>query len=188
VACRNPLLAQERARKRGELLAATGRARKPLRGKARIALRVGSVPGRYKIRKHFCLSIEDNAFSFTRDQDSIAREAALDGIYVIRTSMPAALLSCDEAVRSYKLLAQVEQSFRSLKSVDLKVRPIHHRLENRVRAHILLCMLGYYVEFHMRLALAPMLFDDDDRAAAQAARVSVVAPAKRSPGARRLPS
>ncbi len=196
VACRNPLLAQERARKRGELLAATERAldrivaatrraSKPLRGKARIALRVGSVLGRYKMRKHFQLSIEDTGFSFTRDQQSIAQEAALDGIYVIRTSVPAALLSSDEAVRSYKLRAQVEQSFRSLKSVDLKVRPIHHRLEDRVRAHILICMLGYYVEFHMRVALAPMLFDDDDPAAAQAARVSVVAPAQRSPSARR---
>jgi hypothetical protein len=196
VACRNPLMAQQRARKRTELLAATEqtlnrivaatqRTAKPLRGKARIALRVGSVLGRYKMRKHFRVSFEETGFSFTRDEDSIAQEAALDGIYVIRTSVPAAALSCDEAVRSYKLLTQVEQAFRSLKSVDLKVRPIHHRLEARVRAHVLLCMLAYYVEFHMRQALAPILFDDDDPAAAEAARGSVVAPAQRSPSARR---
>ena len=196
VACRNPLLAQQRARKRTELLAATEqalnrvvaatqRSAKPLRGKARIALRVGSVLGRYKMRKHFRLNIEETGFSFTSDKDSIAQEAALDGIYIIRTSVPAAELSCDEAVRSYKLLAQVEQAFRSLKSVDLKVRPIHHRLEQRVRAHVFLCTLAYYVEFHMRQALAPMLFDDHDPPAAEAARHSVVAPAQRSPSARR---
>jgi Transposase DDE domain len=196
VACRNPLLAEERARKRTELLAATERAlnqivaatqrlRNPLRGKTRIALRVGGVLGRYKMRKHFKLAIEETAFSFTRDEHSIAREAALDGIYVIRTSVPAATLGAEDAVRTYKRLAQVEQAFRSLKSVDLKVRPIHHRLEERVRAHVLLCMLAYYVEWHMRQALAPLLFDDDDPAAAEAARPSVVAPAQRSPRAQR---
>jgi len=135
------------------------------------------------MRKHFRLSIAETSFSFTRDQQSIALEAALDGIYVIRTILPAAALAADEAVRSYKRLAQVEQAFRSLKSVDLKLRPIHHRLEQRVRAHVLLCMLAYYVEWHMRQALAPILFDDDDPAAADAARSSVVAPAKRSPRA-----
>src|SRR5689334_3990552 len=196
VACRNPLLAEQRARKRSELLAATERAlndiaaatqrpRKPLQGKDRIALRVGGVLDRYKMRKHFQLTIEDTNFSFTRDEESIAREAALDGIYVIRTGVSATALSADEAVRSYKRLAQVERAFRSLKSVDLKVRPIHHRLEQRVRAHILLCMLAYYVEWHMRQTLAPILFDDDDPAAAQAARSSVVAPAQRSPRAQR---
>jgi Transposase DDE domain len=196
VACRNPLMAEQRARKRSELLAATERAlndiaaatqrqRNPLQGQDRIALRVGGVLDRYKMRKHFQLSIEDTGFSFTRDAESIAREAALDGIYVIRTSVSATALSADEAVRSYKRLAQVERAFRSLKSVDLKVRPIHHRLEQRVRAHILLCMLAYYVEWHMRQALASILFDDDDPAAAQAARSSVVAPAQRSPRAQR---
>jgi hypothetical protein len=196
VACRNPLLAEERARKREELLAATEQAlnqiaaatqrpRNPLRGKTRIALRVGGVLGRYKMRKHFNLSIEETSFSFTRDAVSIAREAALDGIYVIRTSVPAAALPADQAVRNYKRLAEVERAFRSLKSVDLKVRPIHHRLEERVRAHVLLCMLAYYVEWHMRQALAPILFDDDDPAAAEAARSSVVAPAQRSPRAQR---
>ena len=194
IACRNPLMAAERARKRHDLLAATERQlqeiaaatqreRNPLRGKARIALRVGSVLGRYKMRKHFRLTIEETSFSFARDDASIAREAALDGIYVIRTSVPDVALAPDEAVQAYKRLAQVERAFRSLKSVDLKVRPIHHRLEERVRAHILLCMLAYYVEWHMRQALAPMLFDDDDPAAAQAARRSPVTPAQRSPRA-----
>ena len=199
LACRNPLLAEERARKRQELLAATERAlseivkatqrlRQPLSGKARIALRVGSVLGRYKMRKHFQLTIQETSFSFTRDEQSIAREAALDGLYVIRTSVPATTLGSAEAVRAYKRLAQVEQAFRSLKSVDLKVRPIHHRLEARVRAHVFLCMLAYYVEWHMRKALASILFDDDDRAAAEAARRSVVAPAQRSPQAQRKAS
>jgi hypothetical protein len=196
IACRNPLMTAERARQRNDLLAATERAlnqivaatqrpRNPLRGKARIALRVGSVLGRYKMRKHFQLTIAETSFSFTRDEPSIAREAALDGIYVVRTSVSATALSAEEAVRSYKRLSQVEQAFRSLKSVDLKVRPIHHRLEERVRAHLLLCMLAYYVEWHMRQALAPLLFDDDDPAAAEAARTSVVAPAQRSPRAQR---
>jgi DDE family transposase len=196
VACRNPLMAEERARKRKQLLdateqalnqvaTATQRPRNPLRGKARIALRVGGVLGRYKMRKHFKLSIEETSFSFTRDEASIAREAALDGFYVIRTSLPAAALPADQAVRNYKRLAVVERAFRSLKSVDLKVRPIHHRLEERVRAHVLLCMLAYYAEWHMRRALAPILFDDDDPAAAEAARPSVVAPAQRSPRAQR---
>ena len=196
IACRNPLMAAQRARKRNELLAATERqlndiatatqrARNPLRGKARIALRVGSVLGRYKMRKHFRLSIEETSFACARDDASIAREAALDGIYVVRTSVAATALASDEAVRAYKRLAQVERAFRSLKSVDLKIRPIHHRLEDRVRAHVFLCMLAYYVEWHMREALAPMLFDDDDPAAAEAARRSVVAPAQRSPRAQR---
>src|ERR1700740_2299127 len=173
IACRNPLMAAERAAKRNDLLAATERQlqeiaaatqreRNPLRGKARIALRVGGVLGRYKMRKHFRLAIEETSFSFARDDTSIAREAALDGIYVIRTSVPDVAVAPDEAVPAYKRLAQVEQAFRSLKSVDLKVRPIHHRLEDRVRAHILLCMLAYYVEWHMRQAPAPLLFDDDD--------------------------
>src|SRR5712691_8202832 len=196
IACRNPLMAAQRARKRNELLtaterqlndiaAATQRARNPLRGKARIALRVGSVLGRYKMRKHFRLTIEETSFACARDDASIAREAALDGIYVVRTSVAATALASDEAVRAYKRLAQVERAFRSLKSVDLKIRPIHHRLEDRVRAHVFLCMLAYYVEWHMREALAPMLFDDDDPAAAEAARRSVVAPAQRSPRAQR---
>jgi hypothetical protein len=196
LACRNPLLAEKRGRKRQELLAATEQAlnqiatatqrpRNPLQGKAHIALRVGAVLGRYKMRKHFNLTIEETGFSFTRDEQSIAREAALDRIYIVRTSLPAAALAAEQAVRTYKRLAAVERAFRSFKSVDLKVRPIHHRLEQRVRAHVLLCMLAYYVEWHMRQALAPILFDDDDPAAAEAARSSVVAPAQRSPRALR---
>ena len=195
IACRNPLLAQERERKRTELLAvterqlqaivtATQRPQKPLRGKDRIALRVGRVLARYHLRKHLQLEITETSFSFKRDEPSITNEAALDGIYVIRTSLSAATLAAEEAVRSYKRLAQVEQAFRSLKSVDLKLRPIHHHLEQRVRAHVFLCMLAYYVEWYMRKALAPLLFDDDDPAAAEAQRASVVAPAQRSPRAR----
>jgi len=195
IVCKNPLLAEERARKRGELLeaterelakiaAATQRAKRPLRGQARIALRVGKVLGRRKVGKHFTLEITDTRFRAARDEAAIAREAALDGIYVLRTSVAADRLPTAEAVRSYKRLAAVERAFRSLKTVDLKVRPIHHRTADRVRAHVFLCMLAYYVEWHMRRALAPMLFDDDDPAAGEAVRRSVVAPAQRSPRAK----
>lgn len=196
IACYNPLLAEERKRKRRELLAATEkkldeivaatqRSKQPLRGEQKIALRVGKLLGRSKVGKHFLLRIEENHFSWKRDQQNIDREAVLDGIYVLRTSLPAADSSNEETVRRYKSLATVERAFRSLKSVDLKVRPIHHRLAGRVRAHVLLCMLAFYVEWHMREALAPLLFDDDDRAAAQAQRDSIVAPASRSPKAQR---
>ena len=191
IACRNPLLADERARKRKELLTATEkelvkiqtatqRPKRPFRGKDRIALRVGKVLGRYKMAKHFHCQFEENQFRFERVQSSIDRESELDGVYVIRTNVPPAQASSEDAVRYYKELSKVERAFRSLKSVDLKVRPIHHRLENRVRAHVLLCMLAYYVEWHMRRALAPMLFDDADPAAGDALRSSMVAPAKRS--------
>ena len=195
IVCKNPLLAEERARKRGELLAATereltriaaatARAKRPLRGQARIALRVGKVLGRRKVGKHFTLEITDTHFRAARDEAAIAQEAALDGIYVLRTSVAADRLPTVEAVRSYKRLAAVERAFRSLKTVDLKVRPIHHRTADRVRAHVFLCMLAYYVEWHMRRAWAPMLFDDDDPAAGEAERRSVVAPAQRSPRAK----
>ena len=195
IVCKNPLLAEERARKRRELLdatardlatitAATQRARRPLRGQARIALRVGKVLGRRKVGKHFTLEITDTGFRAERDEAAIAREAALDGIYVIRTSMAADRLPTAEAVRSYKRLAHIERAFRSLKTVDLAVRPIHHRKADRVRAHVFLCLLAYYVEWHMRRALAPILFDDDDKASGEAVRRSVVAPAQRSPRAK----
>jgi transposase len=188
------LLAADRARKRQELLAstekdlakirsATQRARKPLRGKDAIGVAVGKVLGHYKMAKHFQLVIEDADFRFERKQSQIDAEAALDGIYVIRTSVLSEAASAEQAVRHYKSLSMVERVFRSTKSVDLKIRPIHHHLADRVRAHILLCMLAYYVEWHMRRALAPILFDDDDPAAAQAQRDSIVAPAKRSPKA-----
>ena len=191
IACYNPLLADERKRKRQELLAATEkkldklvaatqRTRQPLRGEKKIALKVGKVLGRSKVGKHFQLHIDEDRFTWERDQANIDREAALDGVYVIRTSLPPETSSSEETVRHYKSLATVERAFRSLKSVDLKVRPIHHRSPERVRAHVFLCMLAYYVEFHMREALAPILFDDDDPQAAQAQRESIVAPAQRS--------
>lgn len=194
IACRNPLLADERARKRKELLTATEkelikiqtatqRPKRPFRGKERIALRVGKVLGRYKMAKHFHCQFEENQFRFERVQSSIDREAELDGVYVIRTNVAAAQASSEDAVRYYKELSKVERAFRSLKSVDLKVRPIHHRLENRVRAQVFLCMLACYVEWHMRRALAPMLFDDADPATGEALRSSVVVPAQRSPQA-----
>jgi hypothetical protein len=194
VVCRNPLLAEERSRKRQDLLeaterelakiaAATTRANRPLRGKAAIALRVGRALGRFKMKKHFRLQITEQSLRYERDQDRIDRERALDGIYVIRTSLSSELLSTEDAVRSYKSLSTVERAFRSLKTVDLKVRPIHHHLADRVRAHVFLCMLAYYVEWHMREKLAPMLFDDDDKPEAERRRASIVSPAQRSPRA-----
>jgi hypothetical protein len=196
IACRNPLLAEERSRKRKELLeatekqlnkivTATQRKKKPLRGRREIGLAVGRVLGRYKMGKHFRLFIEEDGFRCERKQDNIAREAALDGIYVIRTSVPVETLNSEKVVERYKGLSDVERAFRSLKSVDLKVRPIYHYLADRVRAHVFLCMLAYYVEWHMRRALAPMLFDDDNPEAAEAGRKSIVSPAARSPKARR---
>ena len=167
-----------------KIAAAPARAKPPLRGQAHIALRIGKVLGRRKVGKHFTLEITDTSFRFARDEAAIAGEAALDGIYVLRTSIGADRLAPAEAVRSYKRLAAVERAFRSLKTVDLKVRPIHHRTADRVRAHVFLCMLAYYVEWHMRRVLAPLLFDDDDPAAGEAARHSVVAPAQRSPRAK----
>jgi len=195
IVCFNPLLAEERARKRPELLAATEkqlekiaaatkRRKRPLRGKQNIGLRAGRILNRYKMGKHFQLRIEEDSFHYQRKTANIEREENLDGIYVIRTSVKKEVLSSQQVVASYKSLSGVERAFRSLKTVDLQVRPIHHRLPDRVRAHILLCMLAYYVEWHMRQLLAPILFDDDDRAQAQAARASIVAPAQRSASAK----
>mgnify|MGYP001567943945 CR=1 FL=1 len=191
IACFNPLLAEERARKRPELLTATEkelekvagatrRKKRPLRGKQNIGLRVGKVLNRYKMGKHFQIQIQDDSFSYQRKQANIEKEESLDGIYVIRTNVPAEVFSSEQAVRNYKSLSGVERAFRSLKTVDLHVRPIHHRQPDRVRAHIFLCVLAYYVEWHMRQDLAPLLFDDDDKAAAEKLRASVVAPAQRS--------
>jgi transposase len=191
IARRNPLLAEERSRKRNELLEATEkqlkkiveatqRKKRPLRGRKEIGLAVGKILGRYKMGKHFSLFIEEDGVRCERKQANIEREAALDGIYVIRTSVPEETLSSEKVVGCYKRLSDVERAFRSLKSVDLKIRPIYHHLADRVKAHVFLCMLSYYVEWHMRRALAPMLFDDDDPQAAEAARKSVVAPAERS--------
>ena len=196
IVCRNPLLAAERVRKREELLlaterelsaiaAATRRGQRPLRGQDRIGLRVGKVLGRFKVGKHFRLAITDHGFTYQRDEEAIAGEAVLDGIYVIRTNVPADQLDAEGTVEAYKSLSEAECAFRCLKTVDLKVRPIYHRLEGRVRAHVLLCMLAYYVEWHLRRRLAPLLFDDEDPAAGKALRPSVVAPAQRSPAALR---
>ena len=194
IACRNPLLAEERQRKREELLratekqlekirAATQRQRRPLRGKKEIGLAVGKVLGHYKMGKHLQLTIEEDRFDWKRKPASIEREASLDGIYVIRASVTASHLTSQQVVATYKSLSTVERAFRSMKSVDLKVRPIYHHQAERVKAHVFLCMLSYYVEWHMRQALAPLLFDDEDPAAAQAQRTGVVAPAQRSPSA-----
>src|SRR6266536_3536874 len=195
IACFNPLLAEERARKRPELLnatekhlekiaAATKRPRHPLRGKQNIGLRAGKILNRYKMGKHFQLLIEEDSFHSERKKANIEREQNLDGIYVIRTNVKKEVLSSQQVVASYKSLSGVERAFRSLKTIDLQVRPIHHRLPDRVRAHILLCVLAYYVEWHMRQLLAPILFDDDDKPQAQAARASIVAPAQRSTSAK----
>jgi hypothetical protein len=194
IACYNPFLAAERARKRGELLAATEaeldkiaaatrRARRPLRGKEAIALAVGKVINAKKVGKHFVVDITDDGLSWRRDEQKIAEEAALDGIYVIRTSLPADMLGAGATVESYKALENVERVFRGL-NTDLLIRPIRHRLAERVRAHVLIRLLAYYVTWHMQQRLAPMLFKDDDPAAARTARPSPVAPARRSPSAR----
>ena len=196
IVCRNPLLAAERRRKREALLAATerdlsriklavDRKRAPLRGKAEIGLDVGAVLDKHKMGKHYDLAVTDASFTYSRREQDIAAEARLDGIYVIRTSVPATSLTAEQAVGAYKSLAQVERAFRCLKTVDLEIRPVFHWTAPRVRAHVLLCMLAYYVEFHMRSRLAPLLFDDHDRAAAAEERASIVAPAHVSPAAKR---
>ena len=196
VACRNPLLADERGRKRRELLrateeklaeivAATCRDRQPLKGKDKIGVRVGKVLNRYKMAKHFEWEISEDSFTYRRNQAKIAEESALDGIYIIRTSVEEDAFSSEDTVRAYKDLSKVERAFRSIKTVDLKVRPIYHWLDNRIRAHVFLCMLSYYVEWHMRQKLAPILFDDHDRQAAESTRDSIVTPAPRSSAAER---
>ncbi len=193
VACKNPFLEAERARKRESLLAATeadlekiaaacARARRPLRGKDKIALRTGKVLNRRKVAGHFTIEITDHHLSYARNQDSITAEAALDGIYVLRTSVEPGDLDSSEIVSSYKALAQVERAFRAF-GTDLDIRPIRHHTETRVRAHVFLRMLSYYITWHMHDRLAPILFTDDDKPAAQAARRSPVAPAARSPRA-----
>ena len=191
VVCRNPALAEERARKRAELLAATEadlakiaaatqRARNPLRTEQAIALRVGRVIEHFHMAKHLELGITDTSLSWRRRHEAIAQEAALDGLYVIRTSVPAEQLDAAAAVAAYKSLAHVERAFRSIKTVDLQVRPVFHYNANRVRAHVFLCMLAYYVEWHMRARLKPMLFDDEHLDEASASRASPVLKATRS--------
>jgi hypothetical protein len=191
VVCRNPALAEQRARKRLELLAATEaelakiaaatqRTRRPLRGEPAIALRVGRVIERFHMAKHLELAITPSSFSWRRNDETIAAEAALDGLYVIRTSLSGEQLGAEDAVAAYKSLAHVERAFRSLKTIDLHVRPVFHYSEPRVRAHVFLCMLAYYVEWHMRQRLKPMLFDDEYLDEANAMRASPVAKALRS--------
>jgi transposase len=196
VVCRNPVLAKERARKRSELLAATERAlsriamatrrkRRPLRGKAEIGLEVGKVIDKHKMAKHFEITITEDSFTYQRREQAIAAEARLDGLYVIRSNLPKQAMSAEDLVASYKSLAQVERAFRSLKSVDLQIRPVYHWLAPRVRAHLFLCMLAYHVEWHMRERLKPILYADHDKAAAEAERSSIVAPIEPSPAAKR---
>src|SRR3984893_1952992 len=192
IVCRNRALAAERARKREDLLAATerdlariaaARKRQPLRGTAEIGLEIGAVLDKHKMAKHFALDITDTRFSFARKTDEITMEASLDGLYVVRTSLPAAALDDTATVRSYKSLSLVKRAFRCIKTVDLQITPVYHWLADRVRAHVFVCMLAYYLEGHMRQRLAPMLYDDTDKEAAEAQRSSIVAKALRSPAA-----
>ena len=191
IVCKNPFLACERARKREELLQATEnalnkiveatqRAKRRLKGADRIGIRVGKVLGKFKMAKNFRIKITDDSFQYERDTARIAQETALDGIYIIRTSLPAETMNTENTVQAYKNLSVVERAFKSFKTMDLNVRPIHHRLANRVRSHVFLCMLAYYVEWHMRKSLAPVLFDDDDKSTGDSLRSSIVAPAQRS--------
>jgi transposase len=194
VACRNPALGRKRKHKRDSMLEATSRElekirtmlergtlKKEERTKDKIGVRVGKVINKYKMAKHVVLDIDDNSLIFKIDKDSVAAEAALDGIYIIRTSLQKEKMDADEAVRSYKNLTNVERAFRSLKSLDLMVRPIRHRLEDRVKSHIFLSMLAYYVQRYMLEALRPLLFSDEDQEAKKTR--DPVAPAKRSQGA-----
>ncbi len=196
VVCRNPLLAAERARKRQDLLEATEREfekiaiatkrkTRRLSGADKIGLKVGKVRNKYKVGKHFDLKITNNAFRYSRKVDKIEEEASLDGFYVIRTNVSAKDLGATETVQIYKGLSVVERAFRSMKTMDLKIRPINHRRATRVRSHVFLCMLAYYVEWYMRQALTPVLFDDHERETAEEMRTSIVAPSQRSHAAKR---
>jgi len=195
VVCKNPLLAEERARKREDLLQATEAALAKLadqiargigpKGTDRIARAIGRIENRYKLAKLFDITVGEYGFTFARSPVRIAAEARLDGFYVIRTSVEDKTLAAESVVGAYKSLARVERAFRSLKTVDLHLRPIHHWLASRVRAHVFLCMLACHVEWHMRECLKPMLFDDDDPAGAARERASIVAPAQSSPAALR---
>ena len=196
IVCRNPLLADRRATTREDLLQATEkqlnkivkavkRTKKPLKGKDKIGIRVGKESNRYKVGKHFTFDIGYKHFRYQRNELSISEEAAQDGLYVIRTNVPRAELNASKTVSAYKSLSSVEQAFRSMKTVDLHVRPIHHRLEKRVRGHVLLCMLAYYVEWHMKKALRPVLFAEDDPIAKEQQRTSPVEPAQPSESAKK---
>jgi hypothetical protein len=195
IACRNPMLAEEKSLTRVALLQATeqelhkiviatSRDKRALKGADQIGLRVGRVLNSKGVGKYFNIAITEESFSFFRNEVAIAKDSALDGVYIIRTSVKPETLDAASAVRAYKSLSQVEQAFRSYKTIDLKVRPIYHRLEQRVKAHVFLCMLAYYVEWHMRKALAPLLFDDEKVTEQPEEQSSVVAPSKRSKKAR----
>jgi len=195
IVCRNPFLAAERDRKRQALLASTEKElhavaakmrslRNPLRGAAAIGLAVGAVINKSKVAKHFDLAITDTSLSWRRNEEAIRKEAQLDGVYVVRTSLSSEVMPADDVVQAYKDLARVERSFRSLKTVDLEIRPIRHWNADRVRAHVFLCMLAYHVEWHLRQALAPLLFHDTDIAAARAERASPVERTDPSPAAK----
>jgi transposase len=194
IVCLNKALREERRRVRGELLKATEREldaivkattrlHNPLKEVKEIGLRVGKVKDKYKVGKHFLFDISEGQFSYRRNEKKIEKEAALDGFYVIRTSVDETAINTEEAVAAYKNLSKVERAFRCCKTVDLKIRPIYHRLPDRVEAHVFICMLAYYVEWHMRKALAPILFEDHNKAEAENQRKSIVTPAKRSPEA-----
>lgn len=196
VVCRNPALAEQRGRKRQELLKATEeklepirrateRKSNPLRGEQAISLRVGKVIGKHKMAKHFDLTITETSFSYARNEDRIRGEAALDGLYVVRSNVDEERLNSERIVETYKSLAKVERAFRCMKTVDLSLRPIYHRNEDRIRSHVFICMLAYYVEWHMREKLRSVLFADDDQESAAAVRKSIVAPAQRSESAKR---
>jgi hypothetical protein len=198
IICRNPLLADERARKREALLTATekllakvktkvARKRNPLRGKSEIGVEVGKVVNSKKMAKHFCLEIEDDRFEYSRKQEKIDAESSLDGLYIIRSNVGPDRMSDEQVVGHYKNLASVERAFRSLKSIDIRVRPIHHRLADRVRSHIFLCMLAYYIEYQLRQLLAPLMFVDEEKVPAES-RDSIVSPAPRSESAQRKDS
>ena len=199
VVCRNQALADQRVRKRNELLKATEeklepirratqRKSNPLRGEQAIGLRVGKVIGKHKMAKHFDLTIAEDSFTYTRNEDRIRQEAALDGLYVVRSSVDEKRMDSERLVGTYKSLAKVERAFRCMKTVDLSLRPIYHRNEDRIRSHVFICMLAYYVEWHMREKLRPVLFAEDDQESATATRQSIVAPAMRSESAKRKDS
>ena len=196
IVCRNPVLAARRARKREELLSATEknlqkvveavqRPKNPLRGKDKIALRVGKMIDKHHVGKHFDLSFEDDRFTWSRNEEKIREEAALDGLYVIRTSLEKKILEAEKTVGAYKALSQVERAFRSIKTVDLEIRPIYHRLTDRVKSHVFLCMLAYYVEWQMKQKLAPLLFAEEDREGAEEERQDIVSPAVPSEATRK---
>jgi transposase len=196
IVCKNPILARERSQKRQELLqateveldkvkAATEREKWRLKGADQIGLRVGKVLNRFKMAKHFIVDISDENLQYRRNEEKIKAESLLDGFYIVRTSLDGDTMGAEQVVKAYKGLSWVERAFRSLKTIDLKVRPVFHWLETRVRAHVFLCMLAYYIEWHMRRALAPLLYDDEDKQRSEERRQSVVAPAVRSDGAKR---